>query len=80
MTVRTPSSVRRKALSPAFRCGVVDPFAGIPPVLTAGLACGLVHGFPWQCHGIVRVGKANTLVTPNDWSTPGNGTRFSVLG
>ncbi len=51
-------------------------------MLTACLRCGWVHGFPWSCPNptakrdrVFRVGKANTLLlTPNDWSTLGNGT------
>jgi hypothetical protein len=50
--------------------------------LTACLACGWVHGFPWRCPNfaakparVFRVGKANTLLlTPNDGSTLSNGT------
>jgi len=50
--------------------------------LTACLACGWVHAYPWRCSEstakpvrVFRVGKANTLpMTPNDWSTLSNGT------
>jgi len=53
-----------------------------PPVLTACLTCGWVHGYPWRCLEIAanfirvfRVAKSNTLLlVPNDWNTLSNGT------
>ena len=52
------------------------------PVLTACLACGWVHGYPWRCpestakgDRVFRVAKSNTLLfVPNDWPTLTNGT------